>query len=259
MKRSGEIPGYALRKAFCNFAGSRRIGTFSRMLPRHFYHRIFLLLLPVFFLSFAAHAQDTTEVPQGVVVVKRAPVPAAFRVRIDYFYPEVAGSAGKRSRLSKVDRSEIVFTDTGQTILPPVPLNMSTEQANLSNKALRKFQQRSYPSRAFDWPGFLSDIDFKFTWDDSLRKDSAQVQVTVDKKGKAVYKLLPWKNADSTTVDFENKVVKKLRSRPLWYTARERSARRRRKTHPLTCVAVITVYAYDPNQDRLMPIKVIPN
>lgn len=245
-----------LRTSFANFAVVRRIGNFSVMSPRRFYHFFFFILL---FLPFMLTAQDTTEVPQGVVVVKRAPVPAAYRVRIDYFYPEVAGSEGKRSHLSKADRSEIIFTDTGQTILPPVPLTMNTEQANLSNKGLRKFLQRSYPARAFDWSGFLNDIDFKFTWDDSLRKDSAQVQVMVDKNGKAMYKLLPWKNADSTTVDFENKVIKKLRSRPLWYTARERSARRRRKTHPLTCVAVITVYAYDPNHDRLMPIKVIPD
>ena len=216
----------------------------------------FLLLFPFF-----AGAQDTTEVPQGTVVVKRAPVPASFHASVVYFYPDKAGKKAS-PRISKVGREEIVFVDSAALayppILPAVPFSAYGAIADKSQKQIAKYLRANYPGENFDWESFFSTMQFQFAWDDSVRKDSAQVQVTVNADGNATFRIIPWKNADSATQVLQEQTLKKLQTRPLWYTARPRYARKHKRKNTPRCVAIITIHAYDPSKERLMPIEVIP-
>jgi hypothetical protein len=193
------------------------------MQPRTAIRTLFFLL---FFPGFA-WAQDTTEVPQGTVVVKRAPVPASFHASVVYFYPDKAGRRAS-PRISKVGREEIVFNDSAAlvspAILPAVPFSTYGAIADKSQKQIGKYLRNNYPGEKFDWEGFFSTMQFQFAWDDSIRKDSAQVQATVDADGNATFKIIPWKNTDSATRVLQQQTLKTMQSRPLWYTARLRYA-----------------------------------
>lgn len=209
--------------------------------------RLFLLLLLL--SPFAVIAQDTTEVPAGVVSVKRAPVQAAFLVNVQYAYPEAAAN---RSHISKFNRKEIVLSDSGNAVLPPVPIDSRTIKTDGS---ITHYLKKNYPA-SYNWTTMFSDMNYSFAWSDSTRHDSARVEVFVDRDGKATYRPLPWKTQDSATTALQTEMLKKLYVTTMhWYPAR---LQRKRKMKRTSSYAIITVYAYDPNEGRSLPIEVLP-
>lgn len=213
--------------------------------------RRFFLVLICTLLVFAVglSAQDTVNVPKGTIAVRRPPVQAFYSVNVQYFYPPKA----RRQKLTKVSSSEIVFSDSANDILPPVPYNFRSGE--WSKGALSEYLRDNYPVDSFAWQSFFSSMDYAFAWSDTARSDSARFQFRVTRKGEVLMQPIPWKNADSTCRRFEEISSKKMHSCMYWYPARRFKDERKRKLRTVDSVILVTVYAYDPSRTRFMPIE----
>lgn len=204
-----------------------------------------MLLFPTFLLC----AQTPDSIPQGVIKVKRPPIAAAYRVGLAYIYSE----SDKRARVTDVSPDQIVFGDSVVNPNAPHPINYDlyferkTGSDSVTNRNLSEGQ--------FDWSQYLSSMKYTFLWTDSTRCDSAQYIFTIDKKGHATCKPAPWKNADSTGRAFENRTKSYATVLTAWFPAQRNKKIGSVKMRKVPCTVIVTIYAYDPNFGRLLPIE----
>jgi hypothetical protein len=217
-----------------------------------------------FFLSVIAttiSAQVSPDsVPAGVISVKRPAVKPAYRVEMSVMYEESKG----RRRVAEISPQQITFSDSTFNASAPQP---STEYAlgvlQRTDSAFNlniKPAANSLTENKFDWQYYLAHIPYTFEWTDSTKQDSIRFIYSIDKRGNATCKPLPWRNADSTNAVFEKAASPYLIKLRGWNPARrakklinDGSAI---KTKRVPCTVILTVYAYDPNAGRLLPIEV---
>lgn len=231
----------------------------------HFSFRLDVQLILFFLLCFPTihlfGQSKPDSIPTGIIHIKRPPIPASYKVRLNYFETETGQSS---SHITEFSAKQIVFGDSGIMFRPPQPsLSDKNFSDTIFNKAkttkgflLLDTTDRYY----FAWERYLNLISWKFAWTDSSRMDSAQYEFTIDKKGKATCKALPWNNSDSTCRAFEKKTIPYLFLLDKWVPARRSKTgflRRERKSKTIPCTVIVTVFAYDENERDLLPINVI--
>jgi hypothetical protein len=191
----------------------------------------------------------------GVIRVKRPPIPASYRATIFYIYPDV-----ERTREHSVEftPTAIVFSDSLFDPWEAQPIYVGSNWTNDKDSAfLVNKMADGFPQGPFNWEKYLSTMQYGFAWTDSTRSDSARFEFTLDKKGRATVKLLPWETADSSCRVFEKRSTVHMTRLRQWYPARRLKNKKRQKLRNVACVAVVTLYAYDPMAGRLLPVPVI--
>jgi hypothetical protein len=224
---------------------------------------VFKFIITAFFSFsfFVVTAQDS--IPEGIINVKRPAIQAAFKISLVYFDPD---SSKHRNRISEISFKQIVLNDSAESNpVDPQPYSdyRSYDAASFAKDSTRgplTFSITSTPARQFNWKAYLRTIPWKYLWSDSTRKDSAKFEFTIDKNGKASLKTLPWKrNEDSTQLAFEKTGALYLSLLKQWYPAKrvkgKQSERREPRTKNVACKVIVTLYAYDPNEGRLLPIE----
>ncbi|HET6992851.1 MAG TPA: hypothetical protein VFJ43_16065, partial [Bacteroidia bacterium] len=181
------------------------------------------------FCFFFLPAQTSPDsIPMGIISVKRPPVVASYRVSLQYFDPSVS-----QKHITEFSAKQIVFGDSGAASIAPQPFgdyayeyagHLSKDSSGniLADSASPRFSEplRSAPTQQFDWQKYLQLMQWRFEWTDSIRSDSAQYEFSIDKKGKASIRLLPWKNEDSTQKAFEKRGLLYMGLLNQWYPAR---------------------------------------
>jgi hypothetical protein len=206
---------------------------------------IFLSLFPVADIFCQAEDSLPATVKQGIVSVRRRPVPAAFRATVSTSYISSSGQGH-----FDFSWKEIVYSDSSSLFYPPQPYDWPYETPKTDADP-----ERDYPRGDYDWSVWLKTIDYSFAWSDSARSDSAQFEFTIGKKGDVSIRAIPWPKADSTCRAFEAAARKRMMTRTSWYPARRRKNERSRKMKNVKSIVIVTVYAYDPTKGRLLPIE----
>ncbi|MDQ3108671.1 MAG: hypothetical protein M3R17_02155 [Bacteroidota bacterium] len=166
-------------------------------------------------------------IPEGVIIVQRPSVKAAFRVQKNVL-----------SELPNVGERQVFSDSVSTSENPPYPIYVE--------------------GRQFSWDAVLKQTKYEFTWSDSTRADSARFIYTIDKNGKAKCESFPYENADSSGLAFQTQIFNYFVLFDRWTPARtpKRSNKGGQsvKTKRMACTVIIMVYAYDPNVGRLVPM-----
>jgi hypothetical protein len=208
-----------------------------------------IFLFPAFLLC-AQTNPNPDSIPQGVIKVKRPPVIANYRVGLVYLYAE----SDRHARVTDASANQIVFSDSTLNPNAPHPLNEDLYFVSGTDSGRVGDGPSSLP---FDWNKYLSSLKYTFLWTDSTRADSAQYVFTIDKKGNASCKPLPWKNADSTCRVFEDKTKSYATVLKRWFPAQQNKKIGSVKMRKVPCTVIVTIYAYDPNVGRILPVDTI--
>ena len=200
----------------------------------------------------------TDSIPTGIIKVKRPPIPASYRVSMVCVYPQLHG----RTRISEFSGNQIVFTDSVYNPNAPEPQNLDLYSTSNVKHDSSFVTERSLINSSsegpFDWKKYLSSLNYTFAWTDTSRSDSAQYQFTLDKRGKATCKPLPYAKADSTCRVFEDKTKGYATVLTKWFPAQRNKREGSTRTKKVACVVIVTFYAYDPNLHRLLPLEIAP-
>ena len=207
-----------------------------------------------FIFSFAQTKPDS--IPTGVITVKRALIPASYRVSLIYTYSD---SDRRHTRLSEVSTTQIVFTDSLFNPYAPQPKNDFLFMVKPGNGGDSAVKIENGPEtnvvNPFQWKKYLATMHYSFAWTDSTRRDSAQYLFTIDKRGNATCKAIPWAVADSSCRAFEKKSSRYAQQLNRWYPAQRNKKEGSLKMKKVACNVYVVLYAYDPNEGRLMPIE----
>jgi hypothetical protein len=215
----------------------------------------FLFFLSVIATTISAQVSPDS-VPAGVISVKRAPVQPVYRVVMSVMYPD---SKKHRKRKAEITPQQITFSDSvyNPNAPQPSPEYMFTV-AQLKDSLNRVPPKEAVAENRFDWAYYLSHIPYTFEWTDSTRFDSIRVIYSIDKRGNATCKPLPWRNGAADMV-FEKKASPYLFKLTSWYPAgkfKKIPDGNQAIIKRVPCTVILTVYAYDPNAGRLLPIEV---
>ncbi len=214
------------------------------------------------FLVFNLSAQLTSDSIQiGIISVKRPAIPAIYSIHLAYFDPD---SLQKQIHITEFSTKQIVFGDSGISSIAPQPFigdrTLSDTVFTGDSFSRNNLPPSSSSENKFDWLNYLKLISWQFFWSDSTKRDSAQFEFTIDKNGNATCKALPWKNADSTCRAFEKKSFPYLFLLSEWLPARRNKVgvfHRKGKFRNVPCIVIVTVYAYDPNAGKSLPVEII--
>jgi hypothetical protein len=194
---------------------------------------IFLIVLAFFIPATIAAQVVPDTIPAGVIIVQRQPVKAAFHVQKLVLYQEAAPD----------------FSN-----LPARGISADSGAVNADNGPHPNYGE----ARFFSWNDVLKPMKYEYAWKDSTRTDSARFIYTIDKHGKAKCEAFPYENADSSGEAFQTRVFKYLVLLDRWTPARIPKGAVRdggsTRTKRVACTVIITVYAYDPNAGRLVPL-----
>ncbi len=191
----------------------------------------------------------------GVIHVKRPPIPAAYRANVFYLYP---GAERTREHSVEFTPTAIVFSDSLFDPWEAQPVYVGNTWSDDRDSALLVRELAGgFPQGPFNWERYLATMQYGFAWTDSTRSDSARFEFTIDRKGRATVKLLPWETADSSCRVFEKRSAVYMTRLRQWYPARRLKNRKKKKLRNVACVAIVTLYAYDPMAGRLLPVPVI--
>ncbi len=213
----------------------------------------------LFFFAFssALSAQVIPDsIPVGVINVQRPAIKPAYHVEVSVMYETT-----KKDRRSDPEvPNKFVFSDsTSNFFLPQPSLEYMFRTSRPTDSLFSLPPEPSVVEKKFDWPYYLERIPHQYAWSDSTRSDSARFIYSVDKRGKATCKPIPWRNADSATVAFEKKTFLYMAHLSQWSPARKAKRATRDlqslKTKTAACTVIVTVYAYDPNAGRLLPLE----
>lgn len=211
----------------------------------------FIFILLLFPCVLAAQVPDS--IPTGIIKVQRPAIQPAYRVHMSIMYPQ----AKRNSKIiTEISPRQIVLSDTIFDLLAPKP---SPGYMVPQNDSTHIVLGETFRGAQFNWYSYLTRIPYKFAWSDSTKLDSARVIYTIDKNGKAECKFLPWINEDSIQSEFEGKAATFLFRLRTWSPARrvkKVSDGKPTKTKKVACMVILTVYAYDPNAGRILPIEV---
>lgn len=191
----------------------------------------------------------------GIIHVKRPPIPASYRATVFYLYPDAERT---RERSVEFTPTAIVFSDSLFDPWEAQPVYVGTNWSDEKDSALLVGRMADgFPQGPFNWEKYLSTMQYGFAWSDTTRSDSARFEFTIDRKGRAAVKLLPWETADSSCRVFEKRSAVYMTRLRQWYPARRLKNRKKQKLRNVACVAVVTLYAYDPMAGRLLPVPVL--
>ncbi|CAN5120772.1 hypothetical protein BH09BAC5_BH09BAC5_07990 [soil metagenome] len=205
----------------------------------------FNLVLIIIYLSvvFPLKAKNNSDtIPAGVIKVHCPPVIAEFSVFMNVIYEDSQNNRKK-----------------AETDIPTKSNNGDSVNNGLAPKPILDH----YSSDAgFDWNGMLKKSGYVYQWLDSTKADSARFVFTIDKNGKATCKLMPNTKEDSSSLAFEQKIKPYLFLLNQWIPAQKAKAiqfgNKRFRTKRIASIVVITVYAFDPNAGKLLPIEISP-
>ncbi len=220
----------------------------------------FFFLIGALLFCAGAHGQQASpdSVPEGVITVRRPPVPAAFVVKVAYDY---SGSWEKRRwweprHVAARKDYKAWLSDP----FPPAPVSVAHEEGDsispVSDSArMQEFRAKSDRPEIFKWGEYASAIPHMFSWTDTMRLDSARFQYVVDKEGRAVCTPAPWNKTDSSSRKLEREAWPVMRTLWLWYPA-QRVSNRDGKTKHCPCTVTVTVYAFELNAEKPPPVIV---
>lgn len=217
---------------------------------------IVLLLCCRLFFPATLSAQDS--LPQGVVTVKRQPVPAAYTTKITYDYSKSRDK--KRFWEGRMRTFRRGYQAWLSNPFPPQPVSVAHRPGDSVNVSSDSAMMASYAAHSdrpekFDFAKYVEAIGYQFAWTDSVKLDSARFEYVVDAKGRVKFTPLPWAQCDSTTRAFEAQALPVMRKLWLWYPA-QRLSNRNSKLENVACTITITVYAFDGGAEVPPPILV---
>lgn len=212
----------------------------------------FLLLLFLFFLpkTNKCFAQQDT-VRQGIIKVRRPPVPTSYYVKFDYqYHPARRGHLFQFFR-PRVDSSKVILT-------PPEPVSVvhraDTVNAGKDSLDMEEFSKKNdRPIDGFTWTEWLNQYEHYMAWDDSAGIDSATFVYTVNTNGFVKFKAGTDDGKDSSSTALQKRLLPYMRKLWVWYPATSMDdAGKRRKN--ISCTATVKVYAVRNDEEKL-PIK----
>ncbi|MEO5644015.1 MAG: hypothetical protein ABIQ40_12965 [Bacteroidia bacterium] len=214
----------------------------------------FILFFVLFSIALSAQVIPDS-IPAGVISVKRPAIQPAYRVHITMMYPEAKRNP---KRITEFSSQQIVLSDTIFNPLAPKPSPGYMVPGNDSNHIVLG---ETFTGAQFNWQSYLSRISFKFAWSDSTKLDSARFIYRIDKNGNAECTFLPWINSDSSGSEFAGKAATFFLRLKIWSPARRvkrvTSDGKTKKAKKVACMIILTVYAYDPNAGRILPIELM--
>ncbi|HEU4718599.1 MAG TPA: hypothetical protein VFU15_12230 [Bacteroidia bacterium] len=208
---------------------------------------VMILLTPAFL--FGGDGRDT--VPAGIITVRRPLVKADITVRSIVFYPD--SSRRSNMHVAKVSRHEILMSDTLDEKFPPKVFDPAHYGGDFNPGTVLKY----YPADSADYALLFRDLDFYFSYADTVKSDSARFEIIVRKDGTSAVKPLPWKQMDTSSVRLQNTAKTEIQKHPYWFPARRHKKPRSRKMKRVDSVIILVVYARDPAYGRLLPMEII--
>lgn len=210
---------------------------------------LFCMAVLLLSASFSVHAQANDSVPQGVIKVRRAPVPSDYHVEISYAYKQERGYLshlfGKRTK------EYVAYS-------PPEPLLMDDHDSSrtlLDSSFMITFYGRMGKPGVFPWEEWLNHYRHDFEWDDTAGVDSATFVFDLNSKGRAVCTALPVAPGDSSAMRMQKNLTPYMRRLWLWYPATATNDGKRQ--HKVGCTVTVKVYAVKVGYGRNLPLKIV--
>ena len=209
----------------------------------------------LFQFSFLLAQNSGDSIPQGIIKVKRQPIPAKIQIGLVYLSD---GTDGIDGFISEQEIFNDSILDPDQSLPRPLNLTLYYVEPGRMNDSGGFVDRRSDNISSevmFNWNKYLSSLNYTFAYSDSSRSDSAQYLFSIDKKGNATCKPLSWKTADSTCRVFENKTMKYATVLTKWITAQQNKKPGSKKLKKVPCTVIVTFYAFEGNANRRLPIE----
>jgi hypothetical protein len=195
-----------------------------------------VLILSFMLYALLLTAQDSLS--PGVIHVRKVSLKPQYTVKVSYAYPP---RSQKKMSNSKMREGQIVVTDTSGKLIHAKP-----------NYGLGR--RDSTFAGPMQWENAFRNSTFRFAQTDSVKSDSAQIAIQVNRFGKIKVAFAdPTKN-DSSITAFDQMALELI----LAYTPKEwvpAHILHGHRLRNLDSVVILTIYATDPYMNRFMPIE----
>ena len=212
---------------------------------------LIFISLGFFSPSIRIFAQDT--VPQGVIKVRRAPIPSDYRVTLQYAY-----GTDRQGYLPHLFRRN----EKTAMIYPPDPVSLDPNR-NDSNQTLLDssfiitfYNKEGRAEQEFDWTAWLDQYEHVFDWDDTAGIDSTVFVYTINSRGKVTCRGLAMDRKDTSAKRLQDHILPYMQKLWVWYPAtRVRDdGKVLKKTN---CVVTVKVYAIKEGYGQNLPLKIV--
>jgi hypothetical protein len=219
-------------------------------------NKILFLLLSAIGLSFpssSVYAQIKDSVPQGIIRVRRAPIPSEYHVRLNYSY-----DTKQRGPILHFFRPR---QQAEGLYSPPDPVTLEQRNLNDSNQTMLDssfiitfYNKQGKPAEEFAWNEYISQYEHTFEWDDTSGIDSTVFIYEVNTRGQVKCAALP--TDDTSAIRLQKELLTAMKKLWVWYPAARVSddGRKQKKT---SCVVRVEIYAVKVGYGHNLPIKIV--
>lgn len=204
------------------------------------------------FVSSSVFAQTNDSVAQGVIKVRKAPIPSEYQVKLSYSY-DTKQRGSFLHFFGKRKQGEAWYS-------PPDPvalesnLNDSNQTLLDSSFIITFYNKQGNPEGEFSWKEYLSQYNHTFEWDDTSGIDSTVFIYEVNSRGQVKCGALP--SEDSSAMALQKNLLPMMKQLWVWYPA-ARITHDGRRQKKVTCIVRVQVYAVKLGYGQNLPLKIV--
>lgn len=219
----------------------------SKILPLLFF------AMGVSLASTSVYAQSNDTLPQGVIKVRRAPIPSEYHVVLSYNY-----DTKQRGRFlhffGRRPQTEGLFS-------PPDPVTLEQRNFNDSNQTMLDssfivtlYNKQGKPAEEFAWNEYVGQYEHTFEWDDTTGIDSTVFIYEVNSRGHVKCNTIA--TEDSTAMALQKHLLPMMKKLWVWYPA-SRVTDDGRRQKKVSCTVRVQVYAVKMGYGQNLPLKIV--
>lgn len=213
---------------------------------------LFLFTIGFSFASSSAFAQSNDSIAQGIIKVRKAPIPSEYHVKLSYSY-DTKQRGPLLHFFGKRKQGESWFS-------PPDPVTLESN-LNDSNQTLLDssfiitfYNKQGNPEGEFAWKEYLSQYEHTFEWDDTSGIDSTIFLYEVNSRGQV--KCGGIASSDSSAMALQKNLLPLMKKLWVWYPA-SRISDDGRKQKKVSCIVRVQVYAVKLGYGYNLPLKIV--
>lgn len=216
----------------------------------------FLSLLMLIFgglLSSTSCYAQFDSVNQGVIKVRRAPVPSDYQVKLDYQYR--SDKHGLFTHFFQRTDSAAMQFSPAEPVSREINLNDTNNELLDSSFMITFYSKQGNAGDGFDWVEWLNQYEHAFAWDDSSGIDSTTFVYSVNSRGHVRYTPGADDKRDSSATALQKGLAPYMRKLWVWYPATTLTDDHRHEKK-VNCTVTVTVYAIKKGEGQRMPLKI---